>query len=636
MFQQHSNSHPAQLAALQTIAPKTEAFKAGIENPNKRKRDNSTSEELPKAKKPYRSKSAWCPLCHRGFTETKSRNNHMGIEICMRIAIRRGLIPESTKQKEWEILVAAQKKSFSSNKLVHLQESSERFELAEKTGWAITSATTPAPFVGSSNGGVASSSSYGNVRGLDATAASATNPTPAPSGGSSSEGGPSSGSYGNVRGPDAIVAYNSEMVFHHQHPQARRSPAIPLASARAVDAGGRLNKQPSQLVGPQKSASNATLSQDQQYRSAVEKILTEPIPIIHRSPPIPQPAQKDPRLQAAASSGDHDRSSGPHGQLAFSIHELSPQSIPGGNGEFAAASPAYYASQPPSQLAGPSRSSSSGNVYARNGKAPQVAYPSQAEYAPNPYMREDVSGQFYGIQSSTPPPFNQYVRPSTSAQTSEMGPSQPLYLESPHTQAAPDQSGNAASASEAYYPPEECAMPTPMDDTWSVSGCPSNGQTFHPAQAHPVEPHAESYRNDCSAAFASLLCTLAESQTFSLNEVFGEGAYNMPQDAVEAPESGLGEQSLEELFSSVYGTAMLWEAQTSAHSTGFPSKTEKDEDAAADPELEEPVSLDEAWDILQAMAEGTYQYSRTYQWARTEASPSMDSTVGPDTPPDEL
>ncbi|KAJ7681752.1 hypothetical protein B0H17DRAFT_53964 [Mycena rosella] len=111
--------------SFRAIAPRTEAFvpaPASPERPKKRHGLAAFDEGPPAKKKQVERKSAYCPVCHRPFTEVTTRNKHIGKLICFNSAEKRGLpIPPSESLEGLK----------SRNRLGHLQESSERFAALE-------------------------------------------------------------------------------------------------------------------------------------------------------------------------------------------------------------------------------------------------------------------------------------------------------------------------------------------------------------------------------------------------------------------------------------------------------------------------------------------------------------------------
>ncbi|KAJ7137799.1 hypothetical protein C8R44DRAFT_728005 [Mycena epipterygia] len=109
--------------SFRNITPRSQAFEVDTTSPErpKRKRE-SNSAEFPKAKKQQTErKYSYCPVCHRPFTETTSRNSHIGKDICVAVARRRQLpVPASFDGLK------------SSNRLDSLKGSSDRFEAAEE------------------------------------------------------------------------------------------------------------------------------------------------------------------------------------------------------------------------------------------------------------------------------------------------------------------------------------------------------------------------------------------------------------------------------------------------------------------------------------------------------------------------
>ncbi|KAJ6531627.1 hypothetical protein DFH09DRAFT_1093083 [Mycena vulgaris] len=108
--------------SFRAIAPRTLAFVPDPASPKKRKRPDTSDDAGPTAKKAQTGrKFSYCPVCHRPYGEVSTRNNHIGLPICVKAATSRGLpIPASFE---------AQK---SSNRLDHLKESSERFAAADQ------------------------------------------------------------------------------------------------------------------------------------------------------------------------------------------------------------------------------------------------------------------------------------------------------------------------------------------------------------------------------------------------------------------------------------------------------------------------------------------------------------------------
>ncbi|KAF8205678.1 hypothetical protein K438DRAFT_1964093 [Mycena galopus ATCC 62051] len=614
---QPSNSHPPQSEALRVIAPRTEPLEIQIEIPKKRMRDDS--EEVPKPKKLRKLPNcAWCPLCHRGFTSISWRNKHIGKDICWRYAVRRGLIQESIPTEQRDIIAAEKRTAFSSNKLVHLKDSDDRFEAEESRG------VTPA-------------GAHENA--VDATVASS--------------------------------ATNSETAFRPQYAQHAWSSAIALAPEYAVPASGRLGTQQPRPMGLQRAASYHTASQHQQYRSAFERVMSGPMPTLSRSPSMPQP-----RLQTSASfAGVPTWVAG--GQPAFSAHQPS-QPIAGTRGEFGVTSQArnpYQARALPSALAGPSRISSSTDVYARSGTPPQLARAPQAQVGyviPNPYARADTGGQLYRYPLNIwPLPPHPHTFPSTPAQMSH---SQPLSRVEPTP-------GNTASASEVVYPrvvverstpapvdvddstaasvdvDDSTLAPVDIDDSMSAPvdvddstlapadhtsdvsgpglGGPIRAPTFRPAQsdadADVIEPQGESWLDKQMAELAAL-CSRPEA--FSLEGILD--GYTAPAEVELSSEV---DPSSDEFFEALLRQAasISEPAPTPLHSGSTHS------DIAADADAEEqPVSHEEAMETLEALATGTYWAAPTPA-SPPDASPSAsasgastESTAGPDTPSDTL
>ncbi|KAJ6502038.1 hypothetical protein C8R45DRAFT_1190218 [Mycena sanguinolenta] len=489
MSLQRSNSHPAQLENNRAIAPRTGAFTDESMASKKRIRDDATiAEELPQAKRQQKEERyAYCPMCHTRLADTRPRNKHMEKPICFTTAKRRELIEKSVTVDEWKAKAEKWKKSMSSNKLVHLKESSDQFQEKEKAG---SRRSTPSFPVGSSRKGILSPASHES-------------------------------SLNEARGADATVASTSAMTFqHHPTEPARRSPAI-----TRLPGGVAHTKQLPQPVG-HGSAEDIF----KRYKSIMEEVITGPLP-------CSQSVQR-PRLQASASLGALPyHPSAPCGQL-FSIHEP-PRPSAGGSGASRTASPAYYASQCPSQTAGPSRSASrsscNGNVNARSSTPSQQFHSFQMEYAPktisagpsrsssigdinarsvtpsqlfhpaeyapkrvsptaapsrssssnrdveaqsgrytpNPYMRTDAPDH----RSATPFPPSPQTLPSTLAQTSQP---RSLQFGSSH----PNASNQVVSAN----------CPQAPANNWNVPKGLSRSQTFHPAQFPPINPAAANSR----------------------------------------------------------------------------------------------------------------------------------------------
>ncbi|KAJ7481158.1 hypothetical protein B0H11DRAFT_2233062 [Mycena galericulata] len=98
---------------------------------HKRTRDEDP-EEFPNKKK-QRRPAAYCPVCHRRFSGTTSRKQHVGIRKCIDTAAARGLtVPPSLEDLKK-----------SSQLFSHLQDSSERFEAAETNNKAPRATKSP-------------------------------------------------------------------------------------------------------------------------------------------------------------------------------------------------------------------------------------------------------------------------------------------------------------------------------------------------------------------------------------------------------------------------------------------------------------------------------------------------------------
>ncbi|KAJ7864750.1 hypothetical protein B0H14DRAFT_2574192 [Mycena olivaceomarginata] len=596
----------ASQGSFRAIAPRTEAFAVEVECQKKRKRNSSGERQVPKGqvpdakkqRRPQGPKAAWCPLCHRGFTQLAPRNNHIGIPLCFTTAIRRGLIPQSTSPEERTAKATAAKKDCSSNRLIHLKDSSERFEAAENHPFVVV-------------------------------------PTPV-------------GRRSPVEGSNAGI------------PPPIQALDATVASSNTVYASGGLDERPPQPVARiavQRSASNPTLKDHQRYRAAFEREMTTgPLPL-HRSPSMPQPPQNRPPLQTSASfggfSGVSHGSTSTAGQSVFSAHQPH-RSIEGGDGEFGTVSHWAHMQPPSSQMiAGSSRASSSRDLYTRSGTPSQQARPppAQVEYAPNPYMAQgaDDSRQLYypPHMQSTSLPSNPHTRPSTPWQTGQAQPyagaSQSEYR------------GHAHRASEDYYPQasHSTPAPAPVDYPWDgfrVGGL-VGASTLHPAQVGPIEAQVESLLRELSQTFPPEELSGGEEHNAGAGEVSDSGSYaDDPFESIlgmggHAVESFGGAQVDSEEDSQESSSHELLECPTEDVSTvsehaqtpgdSAPSLPDTEEDAVADPEFEQPVSLEEAFEILYAMEKDTYLADSQ---SPRDSSPSRASTagsaVGPETPSD--
>ncbi|KAF7363915.1 hypothetical protein MSAN_01049600 [Mycena sanguinolenta] len=415
MSLQSSHSHPAQLESLHTIAPRTTDEIVALK---KRKTEDAiTSMELPKAKKQRREQDAYCPLCHRMFAGTTTRNKHMGISICLSVAKKRKLVGEFVTPEEWKVVAETRKESMSSNKLVHLKESSDKFQKAENVAEAASGRSTPAFLIGSSSEGILSPGSEAPGVGCHRRV-----------------------SCRNVKRRD---------VWHMR------------SSCR-------------NLWGKSRSSIR---SRDQQWASILERVLTEPIPCSQSV----QLVQERPRLQGSASlEALPGHSSAPRGQLAFSIHEP-PQPSAGESEALKTASSTYYASQPPSQMEGLSRSASrsscNGDVNARSSTPSQmVHFEFRAECAPK--TASQASPQTAGpSRSPSGSPSSVNVNTPSGAPPQLFHSCQLEYasrMASPASQPASQTAGPSQSSSSG--------------DVTARSGTPS--QLFHSFQGKPVSPAA--------------------------------------------------------------------------------------------------------------------------------------------------